>query len=197
MKLYTFLRKILKNLILFLFRVEVENGERLQSEGAVLVCANHISNWDPIIMGAVFERPIRFMAKSSLFKIPLLSTLIKALGAFPVRRGEADTTALKTAIGNLRNNDAVGIFPQGKRYRGAEPKDTAVKTGVGMIVYRSGCDVLPVSIKTKKYKIALFRKVYIKVGETIKNCELKPESGNKSEYERVSGYVFEKILELL
>ena len=171
--------------------------ENIPKEGALIVCPNHISNWDPILLGAVMDRQVRFMAKSSLFKIPLLSSLIKALGAFPVKRGTADTAALKTAIGHLKNGDAVGVFPQGTRCAGKDPKDTEVKNGVGMIAYRSKADVLPVSIKTKKYKMLIFRKVYITVGEVIPYEDLGFETGAQAEYTKASEYAFGKVLELL
>lgn len=197
MKIYAFLRKILKNVFIGMFRVEVTGVENIPKDKALLVCPNHLSNWDPIILGAVFDRQIRFMAKSSLFKIPLLNLLIKALGAFPVNRGTADPTALKTAINNLKNGDAVGLFPQGTRYYGVDPKDTEIKSGVGMVAYRSKADVLPVSIKTKDYKMCIFRKVHINIGKVIPNEDLKIENGNQTEYTKATEYIFEKVLELL
>ena len=197
MKLYAFLKGLLKWLFLGLFRVEISGEENIPKEGPLLVCPNHLSNWDPVILGAAFDRQIRFMAKASLFKIPLLNSLIRALGAFPIQRGTADPTALKTAITRLKDGDAVGIFPQGKRRMKTEPKDTEVKPGVGMIAYRSKADVLPVSIVTKNYKILPFRKVYIKVGKVIPNGDLKLEKGTQAEYVAASEYIFEKILGLI
>ncbi len=196
MKFYSFIRKILKNFFIVLFRVEVNGIEKIP-EGALIVCPNHISNWDPIILGAVMDRQVRFMAKASLFKIPMLNLLIKTLGAFPVHRGAADPAAIKTAISHLKNGDAVGVFPQGKRYIGTEPDATEFKSGVGMIAYRSGADVLPVSVKSKNYRIIPFRKVYINIGDVIPNKELGIENGTRSEYENASEYIFKKILELL
>jgi len=123
--------------------------------------------------------------------------LIKALGAFPVKRGAADIAAMKTAIGHLKNGDAVGVFPQGTRCFGKDPKDTEVKNGVGMIACRSKADVLPVAIKTKKYKMLIFRKVYITIGEVIPFEDLGFENGNQEEYSKASEYAFGKVLELL
>lgn len=197
MKLYAFFKKILKYVFWALFRLEVEGRENIPNDNALLVASNHISNWDPIILAVASDRQIRFMAKASLFKIPILCSLIKALGAFPVHRGEADPSSLKHAISHLKNGDAVGIFPQGKRCMKTEPKDTEVKAGVGMIAYRSKADVLPVSIKTVKYKIMPFRRVYIKFGKVIPNADLKIESGTQQEYKNASNYIFEKILELI
>lgn len=197
MKTYAILKKLLKGFFIWLFKVEVKGEENIPNDKALLVCPNHISNWDPIIIGAVSDRQIRFMAKASLFKIPLLNILIKALGVFPVHRGTADPTALKTAIGYLKNGDAVGMFPQGTRHIGEEPKGTEIKSGAGMIAYRSKCDVLPVSIKTKGYRIIPFRKVSITFGEVIPYESLGFEKGNQAEYTKAAEIIFDKVLELI
>lgn len=196
MKTYTVLKKLLEKFFIWLFRVETEGMENIPKEGGVLLCPNHLSNWDPIIIGAVSKRQIRFMAKSSLFKIPLLNSLIKALGAFPVHRGSADPSALKKAIGYLKDGDAVGLFPQGTRMMGKEPDMTGVKSGVGMISFRAKADVVPVYIKTKDYRIKLFRKVYLKFGKVIPYEELGFDKGNQEEYTAAAEKIFTKVLEL-
>ncbi len=197
MKTYAFFKRLLKGLFIGLFRIEVKGEENIPQNGALLVCPNHISNWDPIILAAVSDRQIRFMAKASIFKIPLLNVLIKALGVFPVHRGSADPTALKTAINHLKNGDAVGMFPQGTRCIGKEPKNTEIKSGVGMIAYRSKADVIPVLIKTKGYKIMPFRKVYINFGEVIRYEELGLEQGTQAEYTAAAEKIFDRVLELV
>ena len=197
MKTYAFFKRLLKGFFIGLFKVEVNGEENIPKDKALLVCPNHISNWDPIIIGAVTDRQIRFMAKASLFKIPLLNILIKSLGVFPVHRGTADPMALKTAIGHLKNGDAVGMFPQGTRHIGEEPNGEDVKSGVGMIAYRSKADVLPVSIRTKGYRILPFRKVYITFGEVIPYESLGFEKGNQAEYTAAAKMIFDKVLELI
>ena len=196
MKLYAFLKKLVQGFIRFLFRIDVEGEENIPSEGAVLVCPNHLSNWDPIILGVVFDRQIRFMAKASLFKIPLLNVLIKTLGAFPVTRGSADPSSIKMAIKLLTDGDAVGMFPQGTRCMGKELAETEVKSGVGMVAHRSKADVLPVLIQTKKNRILPFRKVYIKIGNGIDNFDLNIKNGTRDEYTNASQYIFDRIIGL-
>lgn len=196
MNVYTFLRKPLKHVFIWMFRVEVEGKEKMP-DGPLLVCPNHIALWDPIILGAVFDRQIHFMAKASLFKVPLLSSLIKALGAFPVHRGAADPSSIKTAISYLKNGEAVGIFPQGTRVSGSVPENKDIKQGASMIAYRSKADVLPVFIKTKNYKTRIFKKVRIIVGDPIPNGELGIENGTQAEYAKASELIFDKVLELM
>ena len=197
MKVYAVLKKILQGFFMSLFRIELIGAENVPEDKPLLVCPNHTSNWDPVLLGAACDRQIRFMAKKSLFKVPLLNVLIKTLGAFPVERSSADPTALKTAIKHLKNGDAVGVFPQGKRYMKIEPRETGVKHGIGMIAYRAKCDVLPVAIITKGYKIVPFKKVTIKIGEVIPYENLGVNEGHQAEYVSASEFVFSKILELI
>ena len=197
MEFYTFCKKFLNGFFSALFKIEVKGAENVPGDVPLLVCANHLSNWDPILLGVAFDRQIRFMAKKELFKIPLLCSLIKLFGAFPVNRGTADPSAIKTAIKLLKDGECVGLFPQGKRFPKQDPKNTEVKNGAGMILYRSHSAVLPVSIKTKNYKIVPFRKVYITIGTPISYDELGFEHGSHTEYTKASEMIFERITDLL
>ncbi len=197
MKFYTFCKKFLNGFFAALFKIEVKGKENVPNGVPLLVCANHISNWDPIMLAVAFDRQIRFMAKKELFKIPLLCSLIKLFGAFPVNRGSADPTAIKTAIKLLNEGECVGLFPQGKRFPKLDPKTTEIKNGAGMILYRSHSDVLPVSIKTKNYKILPFRKVCITIGKPIAFDKFSFEHGTHTEYTKASEFIFERITELL
>lgn len=197
MKFYTFCKKFLNSFFMALFKIEVIGAQNVPNDVPLLICSNHLSNWDPVLLGVAFDRQIRFMAKKELFKIPLLSSLIKLFGAFPVNRGTADPSSLKTAIKLLKDGECVGLFPQGKRYKKQDPKNTEIKNGAGMILYRSHADVLPVSIKTKNYSILPFRKVYITIGKPIAYDTLGFEHGTHAEYTKASEIIFEHILELL
>ena len=197
MKFYTFCKKFLNGFFSALFKIEVKGAENVPGGVPLLVCSNHLSNWDPVLLGVAFDRQIRFMAKKELFKIPLLSSLIKLFGAFPVNRGSADPSAIKTAIGLLKENECVGLFPQGTRFPKQDPKNTEIKNGAGMILYRSHSDAIPVSIKTKNYKILPFRKVFISIGKPISYDELGFEHGTQAEYTQASKLIFDRITDLL
>lgn len=124
----------------------------------MLCRANHISNWDPVLVAIAVKRPVHFMAKVQLFRIPVLGKLLRALGAFPVDRDAADIGAIKTALTHLKHDEPLGIFPQGKRMRGEVPQTKDIKSGVGMMVYRTEAPVVPIAIYTKDYKVRLFRR---------------------------------------
>lgn len=197
MRFYRAVRAIFGPVFRLIYRVRVTGLENIPAEGGVLIASNHISMLDPILLGAAIGRPIRFMAKSSLFRIPVLHGLLKLLGAFPINRGSADPTSLRTAINSIKEGDAVGIYPQGTRYKKKDPRETQTRSGAGLIVYRAGCDVIPVSIKTKNYNVIPFRKVYITVGKPLDHASVTPASPSKAEYGRSSEVIFSHILSLL
>ena len=149
-------------LLAVIFRVQIA-GTRTLPEGPVIVVSNHISNWDVLILGGVFDRQIHYMAKKELFQNPLLKKLMEALGAFPVDRGGADVNAIRKSLEILSDDGVVGIFPQGTRVK--DDSSFEVAGGVGMIALRSGATIVPVHIEGP-YRI--FRRMYIDIGEPFK-----------------------------
>ena len=181
--------------IIKIFRVEVINPEKEPSPG-VLLCANHISNLDPVLIVCSLKNETKFMAKKELFKIPIVSSVIKMFGAFPVDRGNVDLNAMKKAITLLEDGNTVGMFPQGTRRPGLDPRNTKVKSGAGMIVTRSHTDILPVAIITKNNKCRLFNKKYIALGDIIKYTDLNNVEKSREEFDRISAVIFGKICDL-
>ena len=88
------------------------------------------------------------------------------------------------------------MFPQGTRYRGIDPAKTEVKSGIGMLVYRSKADVQPVFVRVKGYRYRLFRKKEVIIGKPISYEEFGFNTGGKEEYARAAQLVFDRILAL-
>ena len=197
MSLYSFLYKPLSPFFKFFFRVKLSGSENEPKDGAYLACPNHLSNNDVLITAACLKRKVHFFAKAELFKIPVLKQLITALGAFPVKRGAADVSAIKKTIQLLDEGKCVGLYPQGTRRRGVDPRQTEVKAGIAMIVYRKDVPILPICIQTKKMKILPFRKTFVTLGKPIYRDELGFKKGTKSEYENASHIIFDRITEML
>ena len=196
MKFYAFARKAVKGFFNFIYRIRIEGSENEPEDAPFIVCSNHISNADVIVLGLGVKHQLRYMAKAELFKVPLLSGLIRLLGAFPIKRGAADVAALKTSLKLLSDGEVVAVFPQGTRRPRVDPSETEVKSGVGMIAYRSGVPVLPVYLETKNNKHLIFRRNTVHIGKLITPEELGFQGGNKNEYERASRLIFDRILEL-
>ena len=192
-KLYDSLAPFLSKL----YRLEVTGEENIPADGGVIVAANHTAMMDVIILSiAMRGRQVRFMAKKELFAIPLVSSLIRALGAFPVDRGSADIGSLKTAISLVSGGEMLGIFPQGTRRGGLDPRTTEVKSGVGMIAYRTRACVLPVMIENDRMKTKMFRRNHVIIGSPIPADELGFVSGGMEEYNSAAKAIFARICSL-
>ncbi len=199
-KQYERWHKCLRGVVKCIFRVHAHNvdNEPCENDGAYIIVSNHICNADPVILGAVMRKQQpHYMAKKELFKVPVLKSIIKILGAFPVDRGGADVKAIRHAISLLEDGKCVGIFPQGHRYPKEDPRTTPVKNGAAMLSTKTGVQILPCFIKTKKRRIIpFFTRVDVIVGEPIRVEEFNYNPEDKGEYTRISNYIFERVCAL-
>ncbi|NLN07690.1 MAG: 1-acyl-sn-glycerol-3-phosphate acyltransferase [Firmicutes bacterium] len=141
---YRFVRRLFLLIFSVFFRWQVKGRENIPSEGPFILCANHISWMDPILLGCLTGRVVRFMAKEELFQRPLSRIVVKGLHAFPVKRQAADRRAIKTALSILVSGQGVGIFPEGTRSKTKELLPPL--PGVGFLAVKSEAPVVPVAI---------------------------------------------------
>ena len=142
--LYTLCRWVAVPLFGGVYRCRVRGTENLPHDGPVIVITNHKANVDPVVVGMLFDRPLRYMAKKELFGNATFSKLIMSLGAFPIDRGAGDRAALTTSLELLAGGDVLLMFPEGHR----QPDDAVhdFLPGVGMLALRSGAAVLPMAM---------------------------------------------------
>ncbi len=141
---YETCRAIARVLVLLLVRLRVTGLEHVPETGPVILVSNHL-NWTDIPMiGLRLKRLTHFMAKAELFQKPPIKWLVIGLGAFPVRRGEADRQAIKQADEVLKAGQVLVIFPEGTRSRSRKMKEGLA--GVALIALRSGAPIVPVGI---------------------------------------------------
>lgn len=125
-------------------KMEVIGQENFPLEGPVIVAANHVTNFDVFPMQFALPRPIFFMGKAELFRVPVVEAVFRNLGAFPVHRGGRDEWALSHAAHVLEHGQTLGMFPEGTRSRG---RGLAVaKTGSARLAIDAGCPILPMAI---------------------------------------------------
>ena len=145
---YLFIGLVSWPVVMGLYRLRVQGLEHLP-EGGFVLAANHTSNFDPWALGIPLlpRRQLRFMAKSELFN-PLLAPLLRAGGAFKVRRGEGDVEAMRTAMRLVDRGEIVVMFPEGtRREKGLRKKHVArAHTGAARIALGSGAPLVPAAI---------------------------------------------------
>lgn len=142
---YKLVRAILKPIVKLIFRPEIEGVDLIPESGGVIIASNHKSWIDPVVLGIVLKRKIRFIAKEELFRIPLLRNLFYSLGAFPVKRGSYDRKALRLTLEILRNGEVLGIFVEGTRVK--HEGIGQIKQGVYLIARQAGVPVVLALIK--------------------------------------------------
>jgi 1-acyl-sn-glycerol-3-phosphate acyltransferase len=158
-----------------LFRFRAEGVENLPQTGGFVLAANHTSNLDPWPLGMALwpDRHLRFMAKSELYWWPL-GPILNAGGAFPVRRGERDVEAIRTAIELARSGGVIAMFPEGtRRTKGLRKKHTArAHTGAARIAFEANVPLVPAAI-TGTDRVARLGPLRVRYGRPIPVDDLR------------------------
>ncbi len=153
------------------FGLKIYGADHVPRKGGLVVVSNHASDFDPPILSNCVGRPVAFMAKEELFRVPILSQAIRLYGAYPVKRGTSDRQALKYALEFLENGWALGIFLQGTRT--PDGKITDPKLGAALISAKFQAPLLPVclwgthEILPKGAKFPKLRPVTVRIGAVI------------------------------
>ncbi len=192
---------MLLNLVKFIARVffktfydfKVEGLENIPKTGALIIAGNHLSNADPPAIGAFagLVRDSRFMAKKELFAIPVLGWFFRRCGYISVDRKRAigDFGALEEAIAALERGESVIMFPEGTRSKTGKPQKP--KSGVGLLVYKTGAPVLPVKVQGT-FGWPWVRHIRVKFGTPF-TLQKDPALEHKAQYKQFANEIMEKI----
>ena len=181
----------------FLFRGSTQGLEHVPMEGPLVVASNHGSHLDPPLLGHALGRPVAFMAKAELFAIPLLGAVIRACGAYPVRRGASDREAIRTATAKLEQGWATGVFLDGTRQANGRVNNPL--PGAALLAARSGAPLLPVAIVNSHRALGSGRiwprlvPLQLRVGTPIP----PPESRRRPDLDVTTALLKERINDLL
>ena len=128
---------------------EVYGKENVPPVGPLIVVSNHLSNIDPSILAVSVPRRLKFLAKSSLFTGPFISSLLKWYGAHPLHRDRVDVSSFKWAVNHLHKDGVISIFPEGTRTTQGEDKQ--YKPGVVALYKRFNIPIIPMALNSGRY----------------------------------------------
>ena len=163
MSLYSFLASVLKLFYKLMFRINIEGIENVTTDGGVIFTPNHKSNFDPPLIACILPVRLTFMAKEELFKMKIIGFILKKCGAFPIKRGGTDISAMKSALKILKDGGNMLIFPEGTRC----PENGKIlrgKSGAALLAYKSEAKIVPIGIDGS-YKFR--KKITIRIGKTL------------------------------
>lgn len=137
---YSFCAFLVRIFAMLFWNIKVEGIQHIPARGKALICSNHFSGWDPILLASVSSRPLHLMGKEEIFSNPVLNKLLLKLGMIKVKRGHTDRRAIREVLGYLEQDEVCGIFPEGTRSKDGELQEFfqgsmyfALKTGAPVV----------------------------------------------------------------
>lgn len=178
------------------FRIRINGMENLPRKGGFILATNHISYYDPPLVGSWCSRPLHYLAKKELFK-PMIGWVLRGVGALPVRRGTVDRAALDKCDAVINEGRGLLIFPEGTRSK----RDSFLppKPGLGMIALRAGCPIIPGYIHgSNRLRDCLLGRARMSItyGPPLVASELLAFESNKVGYLALAQLVMDRIQDL-
>jgi 1-acyl-sn-glycerol-3-phosphate acyltransferase len=201
MRVYQFSTRLFKLFLLIWHRLRIRHADRIPDQGGVLIASNHASFLDPPVVGVGYRgRPIHFMARNTLWNSKFGSWWMDHVGCIPVSRGTGDLKALKLTIKALKEGKVVSMFPEGTRTEDGELQ--GAKGGIGFIIEKSGCVVVPAYIDgtykahPKGTKFIKPCKLTISYGNPITQEEFQALGSGRDAYDKHAALIMQRIADL-
>jgi len=198
--LYYFIKLFLRCVFFPIYRIEIIGIDKVPEKGRVVICSNHISYLDPVIIGAFIPRCVYFIAKKELYNNKFVASLVTFLNAFPVDRESFSMKVFKTSFEVLENENALGLFPEGKRSTDGILGEG--KKGVGLIAVQTASPILPVAVSgtnkiiQKPHRRMFFPKIKLIIGDIIDTEDIIKKHGKKESVDLVFQKTMKEIKKL-
>jgi 1-acyl-sn-glycerol-3-phosphate acyltransferase len=190
-KFYRFAKIVVGVIYRTMFRFRVTGLENIPTTGGAIVCANHTSVQDTVVLGVACRRQLHFLAKHELWKFKFLTWIFDGLGAVPINRENPSMDSFKHTLQLLKEGRAIAIFMQGGRRRDFDQSDA--KAGVALFAVKGRAPVVPVNISSK-FKI--FSKVHINIGKPISFEDYWDKKVRTQQLNEIAGKVMDAIANL-
>jgi len=177
--MYKFGRAVVNIVLKIFYSTRYKNAQNLPSEGGCIICGNHVSALDPLILACATKRECSFIAKAELFDNFFIRWVSKAFNIFPVKRGTGDIGAMKKAISLVNDGAMLVIFPEGTRSKNGKLGEG--KNGATLIAKKTGCQIVPCAIQKAK----IFAKTEVVFGEPYRLGEVKGSEALNLETEKL------------
>jgi len=164
---YRAIRNIAWFLCKIIFPTKVIGAENIPADGPVLLCSNHVSMVDPVLLATSFRRQATFMAKKELFGTKFTNWFFTHLGMVPVDRGASDIQALRVCLEVLNSGGLLGVFPQGHRFKQDESRE--IQNGAALMALRSKAKVIVAHVSAP---MKPFRRTTIRFSEPVDLSDL-------------------------
>jgi 1-acyl-sn-glycerol-3-phosphate acyltransferase len=201
MRIYQFSTRLFKLFLLLWNRLRIRDVKNIPDEGGVLMASNHASFLDPPVVGVGYRgRPVHFLARDTLWNSKFGTWWMTRVGCIPVSRGTGDIKALKLTIKALKDGKVVSMFPEGTRTEDGELQKA--KGGIGFIIEKSGCVVVPAYIDgtykahPKGTRFIKPSKVTITYGKPITQADFQALGTGREAYDRHAALIMERIADL-
>ena len=194
---YRIARALITPIVYGMFRLRYVGVENLPQQGGYIICCNHRSFWDPVLIAlGVRRHRLNFMAKKELFRNKLFGALITSLGAFPGSRGRGDVGAVRYAENILSEKKVLLIFPEGTRSKNGQPRRG--KPGAARIAADTGAPVIPAAICCDRHRLGFRSRVTVCFGPPITDHPVVLEENSRNEdIRRFGDLIMEKIVLLM
>ena len=190
--LYRIIRGIVFIYAYIVYKIKIIGLENVPKNGGAVICANHQSFNDVILLAVATKRQLHFMGKEELFKIKPIAYLFKKLGAFPVKRRKGDVTAVEQAKDVVKSGKLFMIFPEGTRTNGEMIR---AKSGAALVASSCESDIIPVAIKYSNKK-HFFCNATLSFGKPFSVPKVDMENGGRKTIREVSDKIMSNIKEL-
>jgi len=195
--LYRIVRRLTRIIFGLLCRPKITGLENIPKEGGYILASNHISNFDPPIVGSWVPRPVYYLAKKELFPNKLAAAIFYKLNCIPVKRGVIDRKAIEDCVTTINKGHIVTIFPEGTRFKNGQLHPP--KPGVGIVARKSACAIIPTYLHgTNRLKDCIRGRVKMSInyGSTIPAEWVASVSDDKEGYFIIAEKIMSEIAKI-